>query len=73
MLRILIMLFAQLAGFQRERRDRVADEETWAFVETNDGETSSERQRVQPQEAFHLCEAGGIELTDAPRLFQMRL
>ncbi len=73
MLRILIMLFEDIAGFHGERRDGVADQETWALIETNDGVTSIYRQGVEPQEAFHLRDKSGIDLADTPRLFEVRL
>ncbi len=44
MLLIFVMLFAGATSFQRERRDRVADQETGTFIEANYRETSIERQ-----------------------------
>jgi len=50
---IFVMLFAHPAGFQGERRNRVADQETGTLIETNDRKASIQWQGVEPQEALH--------------------
>ena len=67
------MLFAHTARFEGERGKGVADQETGSLVETHDRKKSIARQGVEPQEALLLCEEGSIDLTETPRLLEVRL
>jgi signal recognition particle receptor subunit beta len=62
--------FALLHG---EFLNAITDQETGALIETNDRKTQVKRQTIEPQYLLHLRDKSGVDLTDTPGLFQMRL
>ncbi len=67
------MLPRDVPGFQRESLDRLANQETGAFVKTDNREPRVVRQSIEPSDLLHAGDERGVYLPDAPGLLEVRL
>ena len=67
------MFSSDLSGLGIERSDDLTNQEAGTFIETDDGIKRIMRQRVQPENLLHPSDEAAVDLTNAPRLLQVRL